>query len=153
MDHGRARPLTAAQQHAGLANNPACPGMGSVRMGRLCWKYASVPTPLSREYGIRIVHATGKVPVTYVDSPDLVALGGGRRIPHVYSEVPLRLCLFRPGRGDWAPHMPLDRTVVPWTALWLFFFEEWLASGVWKGGGEHVRSPAEAAYLGDRDHG
>ena len=122
-------------------------------MGKLCWRYASVPTPLSREYGIRIVHETGKAHATYVENPDLVALCDGRRIPHVYSEVPIRLCLFRPGRGDWAPHMPLDRIVVPWTALWLFSYEEWLVSDVWKGGGEHVTSPKEAAYLGNPGRG
>jgi hypothetical protein len=26
---------------------------------------------------------------------------------------------------------------VPWTALWLFYFEEWLTSDDWKGGGIH----------------
>jgi hypothetical protein len=26
---------------------------------------------------------------------------------------------------------------LPWAAIWLFYFEEWLASGEWKGGGEH----------------
>jgi hypothetical protein len=31
----------------------------------------------------------------------------------------------------------LDQTVVPWASLWLFYFEEWLASDVWKGGGIH----------------
>jgi hypothetical protein len=24
----------------------------------------------------------------------------------------------------------LDQTVVPWTSLWLFYFEDWLASNV-----------------------
>ena len=33
--------------------------------------------------------------------------------------------------------MPLDETVVPWAALWLFYFEEWLVSDKWKGGGAH----------------
>ncbi len=33
--------------------------------------------------------------------------------------------------------MRLDQTIVPWTALWLFYFEEWLESNEWKGGGEH----------------
>ena len=27
------------------------------------------------------------------------------------------------------------QTIVPWTALWLFYFEEWLTSDDWKGGG------------------
>jgi len=33
--------------------------------------------------------------------------------------------------------MRLDQTVVPWTALWLLYFEEWLFSGEWAGGGLH----------------
>jgi hypothetical protein len=33
--------------------------------------------------------------------------------------------------------MLLDRTIVPWAVLWLYFFEEWLRSGEWLGGGEH----------------
>lgn len=30
--------------------------------------------------------------------------------------------------------------IVPWTSLWLYFFEDWLATDEWKGGGKH---PAE----------
>lgn len=37
--------------------------------------------------------------------------------------------------------MRLDLTVVPWTSLWLFYFEDWLDSGEWRGGGMH---PADA---------
>jgi hypothetical protein len=33
--------------------------------------------------------------------------------------------------------MRIDQTFVPWVATWLFYFEEWLASDDWKGGGEH----------------
>ncbi|MEZ5659385.1 MAG: hypothetical protein R3E83_12920 [Burkholderiaceae bacterium] len=28
-------------------------------------------------------------------------------------------------------------TIVPWTYEWLFYFEEWLVSDEWKGGGRH----------------
>ena len=38
---------------------------------------------------------------------------------------------------EWQSWMRLDQTVVPWTTLWLFYFEEWLASDDWKGGGMH----------------
>ena len=31
--------------------------------------------------------------------------------------------------------MRLDQTIVPWTALWLLYFEEWLFSDEWAGGG------------------
>jgi hypothetical protein len=34
--------------------------------------------------------------------------------------------------------MRIDQTIVPWTAVWLFYFEEWLTSDEWKGGGVHL---------------
>jgi hypothetical protein len=42
-----------------------------------------------------------------------------------------------PGEGEWTSAMRLDQTVVPWSILWLFYFEEWLVSNDWKGGGVH----------------
>lgn len=45
--------------------------------------------------------------------------------------------------------MRIDQTVVPWTALWLFYFEDWLASGEWKGGGQH---PPEGYPARRRSH-
>ena len=35
--------------------------------------------------------------------------------------------------------MRIDQTIVPWTILWLFYFEEWLDSNEWKGGGVHPK--------------
>ena len=54
-----------------------------------------------------------------------------------YSETPVNLCLYLPGTGEWSPDRRLDQTIVPWAALWLFYFEEWLWSNEWKGGGVH----------------
>jgi hypothetical protein len=31
--------------------------------------------------------------------------------------------------------MPLAHTIVPWLISWLVFYEIWLVSGVWHGGG------------------
>jgi len=31
----------------------------------------------------------------------------------------------------------MGRTILPWTSLWLHFYEIWLVTGVWHGGGEH----------------
>jgi len=42
-----------------------------------------------------------------------------------------------PGTGEWTTSKVLADTVVPWTSLWLLFFEEWLWSDEWKGGGIH----------------
>jgi hypothetical protein len=42
--------------------------------------------------------------------------------------------------------MLIDQTFVPWTALWLFYFEDWLTTNEWRGGGEHPpQKPDEPA--------
>ncbi|SDA99870.1 hypothetical protein SAMN02927914_06761 [Mesorhizobium qingshengii] len=68
--------------------------------------------------------------------PDIQLLAGERKLPHVYRD-PLRLCLHLPKAHEWVGSMRLDQTFVPWIATWLFYFEEWLVSDEWKGGGEH----------------
>jgi hypothetical protein len=60
-------------------------------------------------------------------------------LPHVYQQKPTWLCLYLPRAREWSGWMRIDQTVVPWAALWLFYFEEWLDSDDWKGGGEHPR--------------
>ncbi|MBX9842657.1 MAG: hypothetical protein K2Z80_12715 [Xanthobacteraceae bacterium] len=137
MLYGRPKPLTAAQQYLNLRANPISLGQGSLRAGRLTWRYLATPSTLSREYGMRIEFAQGGVPKTYVDAPDLQALAGERPIPHLYSRNPPQLCLYLPRIYEWQPQMRIDQTIVPWSVLWLFYFEEWLLSDEWKGGGMH----------------
>lgn len=147
MKPGRATQLTAAQQFVNLRADTVCQGAGTLGSGRLTWCYEARPTPLSRAYAIRIEFSQGGVPEVFVDAPDLVALADGRLLPHVYSQRPTRLCLYLPSSGEWHRGMLISRTFVPWTSLWLLYFEEWLTSNEWKGGGEHPppkpeRSPA-----------
>jgi hypothetical protein len=141
MRGGHPRPLTAAQQYLNLRINPICAGTGTLHAGRLIWRCRMSPTPLSREYGVRIDYRQGDVPTVFVDEPDLTALAEGRRLPHVYQQKPTRLCLYLPRAHEWATSMRIDLTIVPWAALWLFYFEEWLGSNQWKGGGEHPGEP------------
>ena len=145
MGIGPHRPLTAAQQFLNLRGNPVCRGDGHLRAGRLTWRYTATPSPISRDYDIRIEFKQTDWPEIFVDGPDLHALANGRRIPHLYQQVPPRLCLYLPKAREWRPWMRLDRTIVPWTALWLFYFEEWLVSDDWKGGGTHEGRRGEAA--------
>jgi len=131
------RPLTAAQQFYALRVNPISAGHGTLHAGRLTWEFDASPSPLSRRYGARLDYRQGQTPAVYIDSPDLNALADGRRLPHVYEQKPPRLCLYLPRTGQWNPSLGLDRTIVPWTSLWLFYFEDWLATGEWNGGGVH----------------
>ena len=128
--------LSLPQQYMFLNRNPICTGEGQLWPTKLFWQYKLRATPLSREYTLRIDYQKGETPDVRVMNPDIQILATGRDLPHVYRN-PLRLCLYLPGSGEWHARMRLDQTMVPWTATWLFYFEEWLASNEWKGGGEH----------------
>lgn len=103
----------------------------------LRWKFKAQPSPVSRIYEVRLEFAVGSNAQVFIDTPDLSLLAKGERLPHVYAERPPLLCLHLPGKGEWTPWMRLDETYVPWTYLWLEFFEDWLCDGVWRGGGVH----------------
>lgn len=136
MRLGRPKSLTMAQQFINLQGNPLSAGHGCLRSDRLTWTYATSPSPLSRDYLIRIEMAPESAPRIFVDDPNVEVLASGRDLPHVYRN-PTRLCLYLPGTREWQPWMRLDQTIVPWTSLWLFYFEDWLDTNEWKGGGMH----------------
>lgn len=137
MRFGGRQKLTLAQQLFNLRANALSAGLGTIARGRLIWRCDLSPTPLSRIYSVRIEYVLGSPPDVFVESPDLRVLANGMKLPHVYSETPICLCLYLPGSDQWGSWMLLDRTVVPWTLLWLFYFEEWLRTGEWGGGGRH----------------
>lgn len=137
MPPPRRRAVPLAVQFLNLGKNPICEGTGELSADQLVWRYNCNPTPMSRDYSVRILLRVNDRPKVYIDQPDLVELAGGRRIPHVYEQRPTRLCLYLPKAFEWQSDMRLDQTIVPWVTLWLFYFEEWLSSGEWKGGGEH----------------
>lgn len=137
---GQRKPLTAAQQFLNLRANPVSAGTGDLRAGKFTWRFVARPLPLSREYDVRIEFAQRRAPEVYVDAPDLSLLAGDRRIPHLYSRRRLQLCLYLPRIFEWESWMRLDQTIVPWAILWLLYFEEWLLTDDWKGGGEHPKS-------------
>ena len=135
--------LTAAQQFLNLRTSPVCAGAGVLRPGGLTWTFNLRPTVLSRVYRLRIEYRQGGVPQVFVEDPDLVELANGRLLPHVYEQKPTRLCLYQPARSEWHSGLLISQTIIQWAALWLFYFEEWLTSDEWAGGGEHppIRSP------------
>lgn len=132
------RKLSLGQQYAMLRLHPLTrDGNGDCRGGVLTWEFMCSPGPLSREYRLRLTYTQNRFPKMFVVAPDLATLADGRELPHVYSEHPTDLCLFQPKYREWQPHLGLVETMVSWAILWLRFFEEWLISNDWKGGGEH----------------
>jgi hypothetical protein len=63
-------------------------------------------------------------------------------VPHVYANDNDRslpfLCLFDPYNGEWSLSDLVAETIVPWTARYLYFYEGWLVTRKWHGGGRHL---------------
>lgn len=91
------------------------------------------PTPLNDAYRVQFRYAVGEPPEIRVLSPALICREGEARIPHMYDQE--RLCLYLPGAGQWSGELSLGHAFVPWTALWLYYYELWHATGEWLGGG------------------
>ena len=62
-------------------------------------------------------------------------------LPHVYwsNEFPTMpsLCLFSLSGREWGPDDLIAHTTVFWAWEWLLFYEGWLVTKKWKGGGRH----------------
>ncbi len=108
------------------------------------WETEIQPTPLSQVYKIKISYRYGEVPKVYVTEPyPLDKYPGKEVLPHVYSTSEQRICLYYPGIGEWTKKMLIARTIVPWAAEWLQFYELWLANGEWLGEGLHSQNGME----------
>ena len=139
----RTKALSITQQWLGLRRDFP-DGTGELTRGRLTWTTALHPTPLSRDYLVRLDYREGDTPRVFVVEPSLSQIAGVRRIPHLYQQDPACLCLYRSIYGEWSPDKAISRTIIPWAASWLFYFEDWLLSDEWRGGGEHptpLRNP------------
>jgi hypothetical protein len=133
-----ARSLSPEQQWFRLRSSSICRGHGSVRRGELTWEFDVRPSLLSRVYRLRIRQRKHCSPDVFVLSPNLNNMANGRWLPHVYSQEPVRLCLHFPKHDEWTFDKSIAETIVPWAYLWLFYFEHWLATDEWQGGGKHV---------------
>jgi hypothetical protein len=82
------------------------------------WEGRFRPLPSCAVYLLRIVALAGRRPWVEVMEPKLRIPPGQRLETHCFSG------------GDVCLHLP-------WAAYWLAFYEYWLATGHWLGGGEH----------------
>ncbi|MDM7070069.1 hypothetical protein QUG48_23305, partial [Enterobacter hormaechei] len=104
----------------------------------------------------RLEYAPPSAPRCFVVSPDLKKLSDGKKIPHTYASLAsskiTQLCLYLPRErhpdkhAEWVPQYQLSETILPWASLWLFYFEQWLHSGIWEGGGAHPNDDDDGIY-------
>jgi hypothetical protein len=102
----------------------------------LVWEGQIMPTQLSQVYTVRLSYKLAKSPQVNVLKPELI-VPEGKSLPHTYPGE--RLCLYYPGIGDWRGDTLLAETIVPWISEWLYYYEIWLVTGEWYGGGIHPR--------------
>jgi len=111
-------------------------GYGHLGRNSFYWVYDAQPSVLSDVYRILVVyHKDYYSPSVYILSDDMSQLS---KAPHLYDRDKIKLCLYYPkGNQEWTKRDSLCNTIVAWTNLWLYYYEEWLYSGKWKGGGIH----------------
>ncbi len=70
-------------------------------------------------------------------------------IPHAYKNeddpsLPF-LCLFSPSLREWDVSDLLADTTIFWANEWLYFYEGWLLTKMWRGGGRHTSPVIDGA--------
>ncbi len=100
------------------------------------WLGTLQPAPDSVRYTIRIEWRPQKPPKVFVVDPALVD-----NAPHRYNDN--SLCLYDHREQPWRPTDLVARTIIPWTAEWLYWYEVWLEYGEWMG--------PEASHTGPKE--
>jgi hypothetical protein len=117
-------------------------GTGQIVRSQLSWDQSIQPHILAHNYLCRLEFKLETYPKVYCLTPALSVLAEGRTLPHVYTRTePICMCLFMRNRECWNDSMVLADVVIPLAFYWLAHFEEWLYSGVWRGGGTHAIKP------------
>lgn len=103
-----------------------------------------MPLDISDEYTVRVTYRIGDIPVVWVDGlPSTEKEKTGNKIPHRFQNG--SICLFC--GNDWSADKTIAHTIIPWLLEWLVFYEGWLTTGDWQGGGTH---PERWAPEGER---
>jgi hypothetical protein len=104
-----------------------------VRSGLLTCCGTLSPDAACARYDVSIEYRDNETPEVRVLAPELRRRSKEELIPHMFDQE--RLCLYLPGVREWTTSKQIAGTIVPWTSLWLFFYEVWYATGDWLGGG------------------
>lgn len=102
------------------------------------------PTEFSIEYKIKMIaKENSKIVDVFVVEPKINRIEKGKKVTHLYPNG--SLCLYYPKFNEWNYNDSWAETLIPWTSLWLFYYEVWKETGEWMGGGVHGKKylPAE----------
>ncbi len=133
-------PIPLIQQKVSLCANYADSSC-VIKNDSLLWSAKIKPTPLSKEYSVIMTYKMKKNPKIWIIGDELDKLDSPD-FPHKYDisakDKYVRICLYRYSEFDSTKY--LANTIVPWIIEWLYYYELWLTTGNWLGGGEHPSS-------------
>lgn len=99
----------------------------------LKWRTTIQPTLSSPTYLVEIEYLVGcGRPRVWVREPNLVPSDPMAKT-HRFSDGDL--CLHT--REQWSADKFVAEFIAPWIPLWFIYYEAWLVTDVWEGGGEH----------------
>jgi len=132
----RIKKLTISQQLFKLIN---CWRSGKIiyqSYKQIIWRCELRPTALSRYYEVTLIYRLNGLPEVYVKRDDLVDVDAAD-FPHIYKREKnrVKLCLYY-GK-EFNTSMYISDTIIPWTVEWLFYYELWIKTKIWFGGGIH----------------
>ena len=80
------------------------------------------PSEGSMKYKVKLLAQIGSTKVdVFVIDPNIRDLKKKLPIPHLYPDG--SLCLYYPNYNEWSAEDLWADTLIPWTCLWLYFFE------------------------------
>ena len=93
------------------------------------------PTPRSCWYSYEIKYVYRENIKIFIKNPEIKTELNGSKAEHLYRDG--SLCLFFPKANEFDSKKLIVNYIIPWVSLWLFFYEVWLVTGKWLGGGIH----------------
>jgi hypothetical protein len=134
-------PITLVQQMISL--NALYTGSKCfIKNDTLHWYGKIRPTSLSRTYSVKIIFNYYQPIEVLVYGDELQKLDN-INFPHKYNidveRKVVQICLYR-SLNEFSIYKFISKTIIPWTVEWLYYYEIWLSTDKWFGGGEHIVS-------------
>ena len=108
----------------------------SIRPSGFTWWLKTSPTAISDDYLLKVVYDQGKQPEVFVVHPKPLKMAkGAKKLPHTFKTKSQRLCLYMVKYHEWNDSMRISETVIHWAIEWLYYYEHWVFTGKWLGGG------------------
>lgn len=105
------------------------------------WTYTVQPQTYSDFYNIEIrYNDSWSYPKVFVKTK-LSLYPGAQELPHVFNHQKQQICLNYD--REWNKSLPISTYYVPWASEWLFYYESWVITGDWLGGGIHGKQRYE----------